>query len=91
MEPIIEFENFTFKYRSQMEPTLRDINLKIYPGEKVLIIGPSGSGKSTLSNCINGLIPFSYEGEKIRKNLEFSDFPRWSEPCCRIRTDSLSV
>ena len=62
MEPIIEFENFTFKYRSQMEPTLRDINLKIYPGEKVLIIGPSGSGKSTLSNCINGLIPFSYEG-----------------------------
>ena len=38
MEPIIEFENFTFKYRSQMEPTLRDINLKIYPGENVLII-----------------------------------------------------
>lgn len=65
MEPIIEFENFTFKYRSQMEPTLRDINLKIYPGEKVLIIGPSGSGKSTLSNCINGLIPFSYEGDSI--------------------------
>ena len=64
MEPIIEFENFTFKYRSQMEPTLRDINLKIYPGEKVLIIGPSGSGKSTLSNCINGLIPFSYEGDR---------------------------
>lgn len=63
MEPIIEFENFTFKYRSQMEPTLRDINLKIYPGEKVLIIGPSGSGKSTLSNCINRLIPFSYEGD----------------------------
>ena len=63
MEPIIEFENFTFKYRSQMEPTLRDINLKIYPGEKVLIIGPSGSGKSTLSNCINGLIPFSDEGD----------------------------
>lgn len=63
MEPIIEFENFTFKYRSQMEPTLRDINLKIYPGEKVLIIGPSGSGKSTLSNCINGLISFSYEGD----------------------------
>lgn len=83
MEPIIEFENFTFKYRSQMEPTLRDINLKIYPGEKVLIIGPSGSGKSTLSNCINGLIPFSYEGDstgtlkiegKDPKNLGFWAF-----------------
>lgn len=63
MEPIIEFKNFSFKYRSQKEPTLKDINLKIYPGEKVLIIGPSGSGKSTLAHCINGLVPFSYSGE----------------------------
>lgn len=63
MEPIIEFKNYTFKYRSQVEPTLRDINLSIYPGEKVLIIGPSGSGKSTLANCINGLVPFSYPGD----------------------------
>ena len=38
MEPIIEFQNYTFKYRSQAEPTLRDINLSIYPGEKVLIV-----------------------------------------------------
>lgn len=63
MEPIIEFKEYTFKYRSQVEPSLRDINLKIYPGEKVLIVGPSGSGKSTLSNCINGLVPFSFPGE----------------------------
>jgi energy-coupling factor transport system ATP-binding protein len=63
MNPIIEFKNYTFKYRSQTEPTLQDINLSIYPGEKVLIIGPSGSGKSTLANCINGLVPFSYPGE----------------------------
>lgn len=63
MEPIIEFEKFTFKYRSQVNPTLFDIDLKIYPGEKVLIVGPSGSGKSTLADCINGLIPFSYPGE----------------------------
>ncbi len=63
MEPIIEFKNYSFKYRSQVEPTLRDINLSIYPGEKVLIIGPSGSGKSTLANCMNGLVPFSFTGE----------------------------
>lgn len=63
MEPIISFENYSFKYQAQTEPTLRDINLKIYPGEKVLIIGPSGSGKSTLANCINGLVPFSYTGK----------------------------
>ncbi len=63
MKPIIEFKNYSFKYNSQVEPTLRDINLSIYPGEKILIIGPSGSGKSTLANCINGLVPFSYGGE----------------------------
>ena len=63
MTPIIEFKNYTFKYRSQTEPTLLDINLSIYPGEKVLIVGPSGSGKSTLAHCINGMVPFSFPGE----------------------------
>src|SRR5690625_6580507 len=61
--PIIRFKDFTFKYRSQKEPTLKNINLTIYQGEKVLIVGPSGSGKSTLAHCINGLVPFSYRGE----------------------------
>lgn len=62
-KPIIEFKDFGFKYRSQSQPTLSNINLTIYEGEKVLIVGPSGSGKSTLAHCVNGLIPFSYEGE----------------------------
>lgn len=61
--PAIVFESFQFQYFSQAEPTLYDINLKIYEGEKVLIVGPSGSGKSTIGNCLNGLIPFSYKGE----------------------------
>ncbi len=61
-KPIISFKNFTFQYYSQAEPTLYDINLDIYPGEKILIVGPSGSGKSTLGHCLNGLIPFSYKG-----------------------------
>ena len=60
---MIKFDHFTFKYNAQVEPTLRDINLTINDGEKVLIAGPSGCGKSTLIHCINGLIPFSYEGE----------------------------
>lgn len=63
MEPIIEFKDYTFKYRAQAEPTLHHINLSIYPGEKVLILGPSGSGKSTLAHCLNGLVPFAYKGE----------------------------
>ena len=61
-EPIISFHNFSFQYFSQKEPTLLDVDLNIYPGEKVLIVGPSGSGKSTLGHCINGLIPYAYKG-----------------------------
>ena len=61
--PIISFKNFSFQYRAQKQPTLHDINLDIYPGERVLIAGPSGSGKSTLAACINGLNPFSYPGK----------------------------
>ena len=55
MTPIIEFKDYTFKYRSQVEPTLYNIDLAVYPGEKVLIVGPSGSGKSTLMNIIGAL------------------------------------
>lgn len=60
---VIEFKDFGFQYFSQAEPTLSNINLTIYKGEKVLIAGASGSGKSTLGNCLNGLIPFAYKGE----------------------------
>ncbi len=62
-EPIIEFKYFSFRYYAQKKPTLKNINLTINKGEKVLIVGLSGSGKSTLGNCLNGLIPFKYEGE----------------------------
>ena len=62
-EPIIEFKDFSFRYKSQNEATLKNINLTIYKGEKVLLLGPSGCGKSTIANCINGIIPFSFNGE----------------------------
>ena len=62
-KPVIEFKDFSFQYRVQAKPTLNNINLTIYECEKVLIVGPSGSGKSTISNCINGLVPFLYEGD----------------------------
>ena len=76
MEPIIEFKDYSFKYRSQKEPTLYDINLKIYPGEKVLIAGPSGSGKSTLAHCINALIPCSFPGDTKGKLTVCGEDPK---------------
>jgi len=79
-KPVIEFRNFSFQYFAQAKPTLTDINLTIYEGEKVLIVGASGSGKSTLGSCINGLIPFSYKG-KIDGSLKV----------CGEETSSLDV
>lgn len=61
-QPVIQFTDFSYHYRVQSEPTLKNINLTIYEGEKVLIVGPSGCGKSTLTNTLNGLIPFNTEG-----------------------------
>ena len=61
--PLIEFVDYSFRYRAQKKPTLNDICLRVHPGEKILITGPSGSGKSTLGSCLNGLIPFSNPGE----------------------------
>ena len=61
-EAIIELKDFSFQYKAQSEPTLKGINLTIYKGEKVLIVGPSGSGKSTIGQCLNGIIPNIYKG-----------------------------
>ncbi|MCV5942839.1 ATP-binding cassette domain-containing protein, partial [Escherichia coli] len=58
-----EFSNFSFRYESLDKPTLKNINLRIEKGEKIVIIGPSGSGKSTLGQCLNGLIPHAIKGE----------------------------
>ncbi|MDR3960355.1 MAG: ABC transporter ATP-binding protein [Streptococcus sp.] len=59
---MIELKDFSFQYKAQSEPTLKNLNLTIYKGEKVLIVGPSGSGKSTIGQCLNGIIPNIYEG-----------------------------
>ena len=63
VKPILSFRDFSFRYENQANPTIKNINLDIYPNEKVLILGPSGSGKSTLGRCMNGLIPNVFEGE----------------------------
>ena len=59
---MIELKDFSFQYKAQSEPTLKNLNFTIYKGEKVLIVGPSGSGKSTIGQCLNGIIPNIYKG-----------------------------
>ena len=67
----IAFSNFSFRYESLDKPTLKNINLRIEKGEKIVIIGPSGSGKSTLGQCLNGLIPHATKGE-VTGSLEIN-------------------
>jgi len=61
---MIEFEHLNKWYGSYH--ALRDINLQIGKGERVIICGPSGSGKSTLLRCVNALERF--ESGSLRVN-----------------------
>ena len=57
---MIEINNLSFKYKSQSNHSLKDINIKIKKGECILLCGRSGCGKSTLLKLINGIIPEFY-------------------------------
>ncbi|EHR78178.1 ABC transporter [Thermococcus litoralis DSM 5473] len=62
-EYIIELENVSYKYPGSSEYAIKNINLRIKKGERVLITGPSGAGKTTLCSIFNGLVPHHYGGE----------------------------
>lgn len=62
-KPIIEINNLTFTYGASEHPALKDINLTIYEGEYVALLGLNGAGKTTLQMCLNGVIPNMIIGE----------------------------
>ena len=68
--PIIEFKGVN-KWFGEFH-VLRDINLSVARGERIVICGPSGSGKSTLIRCINRLEEHQ-QGELIVDGTELSD------------------
>ncbi|KAJ2622460.1 ATP-binding cassette glutathione S-conjugate transporter ycf1 [Coemansia sp. RSA 1358] len=55
----VEFRNFSMKYRSDLEYSLKDISLTIYPGEKIGVVGRTGAGKSSLTRALFRLIDSS--------------------------------
>lgn len=75
MSHIVEMQNINKSFGSVH--VLKDFNLKLQEGEKVVIIGPSGSGKSTVLRCINRLEPIQsgqilFEGQEISEKTDLS-------------------
>jgi energy-coupling factor transport system ATP-binding protein len=58
----IEFIDVSFTYEGAESPAIENIDLKVRPGEVVLLTGPSGAGKTTLCSCLNGLVPHFHTG-----------------------------
>jgi len=69
-EPIINFEKVSKWYGAFH--VLRDIDLAVARGERIVICGPSGSGKSTLIRCINALEEYQ-EGRLTVDGVEITD------------------
>jgi len=65
----IAYEGVGFTYPSRTDPALRDVELRIRPGETVALVGPSGGGKTTLVN----LLPRFYSPAAGRITLDGHD------------------
>jgi ATP-binding cassette, subfamily B, bacterial len=69
----IDLQNVTFRYDAAAAPVLRNVSLRIAPGQKVAFVGPSGSGKSTLLKLLVGLYEptegeIRYDGRPMREH-----------------------
>ncbi|RPI23843.1 MAG: ABC transporter ATP-binding protein [Chloroflexota bacterium] len=69
----IEFRNVSFKYEGSDDFALRDVNLKIVPGEKVALVGPNGAGKTTLIKLLTRLYDPT-EGQVLLDGVDLRDY-----------------
>jgi len=60
---MISLEDLSFQYEGATRQALRDINLRIEPGEFVVLTGPSGCGKSTLALALGGYLFRQFDGQ----------------------------
>jgi len=70
----IEFRNLTFNYNGASEPALKDVSLRITPGQTVAFVGAVGSGKSTLMNLVTRLLD-AEPGQVLIDGLPIREIP----------------
>jgi energy-coupling factor transport system ATP-binding protein len=63
MSAALLLDRVTYRYPDAAAPALRDVDLRVEPGEFVVLAGGSGSGKSTLLRAASGLVPHFHGGE----------------------------
>mgnify|MGYP001116995734 CR=1 FL=1 len=78
-EPIIRFDNVTYRYPGTEADALTGVDLEVMPGEYVAVFGLNGAGKTTLGLCINGVVPTmlggTMEGTVHVDGLDVADYP----------------
>ena len=74
--PVIEIINLKISFGNQ--EVLKNISLKLYDGENLVVVGKSGIGKSVLIKCIVGLLK-NYDGEinVLQKNVNRLNEKEW--------------
>ena len=75
----LEIEGLTLTHAFRSRPTLRELSLRVDPGERVLLLGPSGCGKTSLALCLNGIIPQSIPAS-LEGAIELAGRPVGREP-----------
>ncbi|MGZ8195367.1 MAG: lipid A export permease/ATP-binding protein MsbA [Methylosarcina sp.] len=69
----LEFRNLSFRYVGASDWALKDISVKIKPGQTVALVGASGGGKSTLVNLISRFYPHD-KGEILLDGMEINSY-----------------
>ncbi|MGG4493205.1 energy-coupling factor ABC transporter ATP-binding protein [Brevibacillus reuszeri] len=64
-EPLLQAREVHWQYEDTAAPSLANVNLDLYPGEVVGVVGPAGAGKTTLLLMLSGLVPANYAGHFV--------------------------
>jgi osmoprotectant transport system ATP-binding protein len=73
--PLVEFRNVSFRAHAGGPPILNNLNLKVFEGETLVLLGQSGCGKTTTLKMVNRLLEPS-EGEVLVESRSTSDWDR---------------